>query len=236
MKSSAKRFETIQKHFDQVARGFDRGFSKVLPCYEPMIRALMLAMPFPEGRRLRAVDLGCGTGNITQAFLARYPHANVVCVDLAPTMLEVARAKLGKTRAVSFALCDVRDYKFEKKFDVVFSSMALHHVEEHEKKAFYRKLFRALAPGGAFCNADIFHAPEPALQAMYYGQWAAEMARNISPERIKGVFAKHHEEDRPTTMVAELDLLRAAGFKDVDVAWKHFGFAVCCGRKPRAGK
>lgn len=40
------------------------------------------------------LDVGCGTGNLTAALLARLgPNGRVVAFDLAPAMLEVARAK-----------------------------------------------------------------------------------------------------------------------------------------------
>ncbi|MBI5536961.1 MAG: class I SAM-dependent methyltransferase [Deltaproteobacteria bacterium] len=54
------------------------------------------------------VDVGCGTGNLTQALLRRLgPRGRVVAVDLSPRMIEVARGKVADER-VTWHVADAR--------------------------------------------------------------------------------------------------------------------------------
>lgn len=48
------------------------------------------------------------------------------------------------------------DYKFDDTYDVVVSSLALHHlVTDEDKIDFYRKIHESLSPDGVFFNADV---------------------------------------------------------------------------------
>lgn len=58
------------------------------------------------------LDVGCGTGNLTKALLARLsPAGRVLAVDISPHMIEVARAKIGDSR-VTWTLADARHLPF----------------------------------------------------------------------------------------------------------------------------
>ena len=41
------------------------------------------------------LDAGCGSGRVTEALLQRLPRGRVIAVDLSPSMIEAARARLG---------------------------------------------------------------------------------------------------------------------------------------------
>lgn len=43
----------------------------------------------------RMLEIGCGTGNLSTLLLQTYPHAELLATDLAPTMVEACRQRLG---------------------------------------------------------------------------------------------------------------------------------------------
>lgn len=90
-----------------------------------------------------ALDLGCGTGKAARVLAARYPEADVVGVDIAPAMIEEARALLPAELAarVRFQVADASDLPFDDaSFDVV---VLLNMIP------FFPELARVARPGGA---------------------------------------------------------------------------------------
>ena len=94
------------------------------------------------------VDLGCGTGRLTERVLERLPRGRVVAVDCSPAMLEVARANLRPRfpGRVAFVRADAAAPPFGAAADVVFSTATFHWVLDHD--ALFRGVFAALRPGG----------------------------------------------------------------------------------------
>ncbi|MDD5634824.1 MAG: methyltransferase domain-containing protein, partial [Candidatus Omnitrophica bacterium] len=96
-----KRFEAIKEHFEKEAAVFDKFFFKVAPHYEEMMQTLIDALPFDRRQRLRIIDLGCGTGNLSKKLITAYPKARVTCIYMADNMLKMARSKLKNYRNVT---------------------------------------------------------------------------------------------------------------------------------------
>jgi ubiquinone/menaquinone biosynthesis C-methylase UbiE len=88
-----------------------------------------------EGRAAnRIVDLGCGTGTIALLLADRFPKAEIVGVDLAESMLRLARAKVsarGLGARVSLLREDVKQTSLgDGSFDLVLSNSTLHHLPD----------------------------------------------------------------------------------------------------------
>ena len=92
--------------------------------------------------RLSVIDLGCGTGELTEMLADRLPGSIVLGVDSSPEMLEKAqkqvrpglRFELGTIETVTGA------------WDVVFSHAAIHWVANHRE--LIPKLVGLVKPGG----------------------------------------------------------------------------------------
>ncbi|MFA6320937.1 MAG: methyltransferase domain-containing protein [Candidatus Omnitrophota bacterium] len=225
------RFEAIKKHFESEAERFDKVFFKVAPFYKEAIGALVLTLPFADGKKPKVIDLGCGTGNITKAVKERYPDARVACLDMAQGMIEMAKAKLKNHKDIEYWVGDIRRYGYSDKPDAVISSLVLHHLDKKNKKLFYRKIFNALPKGGVFYTADFVLPPSDYLAKAYVGQWKKFLRKSFSSSQINEILTKHKEEDRPAELLFEIDLLRKVGFRDVEVVWKNYNFAVYGGVK-----
>jgi tRNA (cmo5U34)-methyltransferase len=227
-----KRFEAIKAHFEKEAAIFDKFFFKVMPRYEEMMQALVDALPFHRRERLKIIDLGCGTGNLSQRLISSYPNAHITCIDMAENMLKMAKAKLKNNRNVAFWLCDIRDFNYKGKYDVIAASMVLHHIEGKDKPKFYRKLYKALLKGGVFLCSDIFLSSNSHLQSLYMYKWRTFMKSNGLPmEKVNDMITRHQREDRPVVFEDELAIMRKSGFRNVDVILKHYNFAVYGGIK-----
>jgi trans-aconitate methyltransferase len=91
----------------------------------------------------RILDLGCGTGHLTEQITAA--GAKVVGVDRSPDMIQQAKEKYP---ALPFEVMDAREIVFAEPFDAVFSNATLHWIKEPEKVI--AGIARVLRPRGRF--------------------------------------------------------------------------------------
>ena len=91
----------------------------------------------------RILDLGAGTGHLTQQLTDA--GANVIGLDNALSMVQAAREKYP---AIDFVHADAANFHFKEPFDAVFSNATLHWVTEAEKAVVC--IAQALKPGGRF--------------------------------------------------------------------------------------
>jgi len=107
----------------------------------PFDELLGLLEPVPGGR---AVDLGCGTGELTAELHRHLRAASTVGVDTSPAMLEQARTST--VDGLRFELADLATWQPDAPLDVVFANASLHWVPDHP--ALLAHLSDLLAPGG----------------------------------------------------------------------------------------
>jgi ubiquinone/menaquinone biosynthesis C-methylase UbiE len=93
------------------------------------------------------LDVGCGTGNLSRALLARLSgEGRVLGVDISPGMIELARRKVADARA-AFRLADASRLPFpDASCDRAVCFSVWPHIEGKEGAA--RELLRVLRPGG----------------------------------------------------------------------------------------
>ena len=95
------------------------------------------------------LDVGCGSGFVGRRLLERRANFEVLlCVDVAPRMLEAARAALGGDPRIRYrgSLEGV-----EGSFDVITANSIFHHVPRPEEMA--ARIDSLLAPGGLLVGA-----------------------------------------------------------------------------------
>jgi len=226
--------DTVKQNFEEKARIFDSFIVQHIPDYRRMLDAVIASIPFEHDAHFKAIDLGCGTGTLTKLLSDAFPHAELTGMDIADNMLAMARAKLGARAGCRFVAGDLQTYEFDNRYDVVMSSLALHHLRtDADKQAVYKRIFDALTPGGVFFNADIVLSSDAFLEQAAMGKWKEYLMRSIPEAEVETVWIPQaHEQDRPARLMDQLDWLRRFGFTGVDVVWKYYNFAVYGGRKP----
>ena len=115
----------------------------------------MIALAGPRDSQ-RVLDVGCGTGNLLRAKGKR--HRNVELVGVDPDLKMLARAERKIRRAGLTAQLDrgfAQELAFpDASFDVVFSSLMLHHLETSAKDEMLAEVRRVLRPDGVLVLAD----------------------------------------------------------------------------------
>ena len=97
--------------------------------------------PAPDARVL---DVGCGTGLVTERLCALVPEGRVLAIDASQAMVDAAAARLGERATVWRA--DALELEVPAPVDLVVSTATLHWVADHPR--LWRRLHAALRPGG----------------------------------------------------------------------------------------
>jgi trans-aconitate 2-methyltransferase len=98
----------------------------------------------------RVLDVGCGTGRVTELLLERVPRGRVLAIDASAEMTALARERLGARESlggrVEVRCLDVLELSLTEPLDLVFSTATLHWVRDHDR--LWPCLARALRAGG----------------------------------------------------------------------------------------
>ena len=103
------------------------------------------------------LDVGCGTGTLAITAKQRVGQSGVVVgIDASPEMIERAKRKARKTGVeVNFQTAVVEALPFpDASFDVVFSTLMLHHLPRSVREQCAREIRRVLKPDGRVLAVD----------------------------------------------------------------------------------
>lgn len=104
----------------------------------------LMAMVETETPIERAVDLGCGTGELTQVLHEKLKITSTLGVDSSEQML--AQAKNLKSEGLSFHRGDIASFCEPGAYDLIFSNAAIQWVDGH--RHIFSNLKKSLKPGG----------------------------------------------------------------------------------------
>jgi trans-aconitate 2-methyltransferase len=166
------------------------------------------------------LDIGCGTGRLTEKLLQRVPRGRVVAIDLSSNMIQVARDYLKPSFAsrAQLAIADAAALPVSNGADAILSTATFHWVLDHPR--LFRSLHRALKPGGqlvAQCGG---------------GANLARIHERLDRLRHEPAFAEHFTSWREPWEFADADTTAArladAGFDDIrtNVEWSPVVFAT----------
>jgi ubiquinone/menaquinone biosynthesis C-methylase UbiE len=145
--------QQVAAHWDRRAAHFDEDFGhSIKTAAERAAWDRILGLVAPAGHALDALDVGCGTGFLSLELAAR--GHRVTGVDLAPTMLELARGKAAaQGLAVRFETADAENLPYPAgSFDLVISRHVLWTLPNPE--AAIADWLRVLRPGGRLAIVD----------------------------------------------------------------------------------
>jgi tRNA (cmo5U34)-methyltransferase len=209
--------------FGSMSASYDSLIRRAVPDYQDIIDTLISYLP-PAASRV--TELGCGTGNLSLRLAARYPTAEITCVDAADDMVELTRARVS---AAALAVAERARFvvaRFEEleagagSDDLVTSSFSLHHVAD--KRPLFAKIRARLRNGGRLCFADQLRGANAATQQVDWDHWIAfcRLPGHCTEDELQSLIEHSHAHDHYETVPDLTDWLRAAGFAEVDCLWR----------------
>jgi len=90
------------------------------------------------------LDVGCGSGRVTQALIDRLPRGRVIGVDGSPDMIAAAAERL--PAETELHVQDLVELRLDEPVDAILSTATFHWIADHD--ALFAALYTALKPGG----------------------------------------------------------------------------------------
>lgn len=231
------------EYFDFQAPLYDLYQRGCVPKYDEMIRiSTEFLAHFLAGQHgVRILDMGCGTGNSTEALLKLLPGARFICVDGSTGMLAAAERKL-VSAPVEFHCLDLEQEEWPKDweretFDAAMSVLVLEHLTPQGYRRILAQLLRRLKPNAWFVAVEGYSGEFN--QTLFFGEMnkleeQALVDGLITPNQLEEMKKLSAEKERH--YFADLDEKKRwwieAGFVGVTSIWQYYCVAALVGRKP----
>ena len=225
--------ETIAQAFEASVNYYDEWMRVALPSYDGIFAAALEQIPFEKTASIRVLDLGAGTGLFSWHVLEEYPAAMFTLCDLAPRMLEIARQRFAVYPGqFTYLIEDYRQISADQTFDLIISSLSIHHLSDNDKRALFARIHSLLNNDGLFINIDQIWGPTDYWQTHYWDQWLERVRRSGATEnQIEASVQRRRKYDHEASLADQLQWLGQAGFSQVDCVYKHAFIGVFCALK-----
>jgi tRNA (cmo5U34)-methyltransferase len=213
-----------------VADVFDDMLRRSIPQYNVMRQAcLRLAAHFRQPDT-DVLDLGCSRGQAIADLMGVCGGANhFLGVDVSRPMLEAARDRFAsgiRDGSVRIEELDLRYAYPQCRASVTFAVLTLQFIPVEYRSRIVQNVHRHTVDGGAFIFVEKVLGATPAIDELMIGYYHRMKARHgytqdaIERKRLslRGVLV-------PATARWNEDLLRSAGFGQIDCFWRWMNFA-----------
>ncbi len=148
----------------------------------------------------QVLDVGCGTGTLAMEVQSRVGRAGRVAgVDPSPQQIARARSKAARRNVpIEFQIGVIEQLAFpDQTFDVVLSTLMMHHLPTNLKRQGLAEIARVLKPGGRLVIADFKRKQERAGQAARFHAGGSGMQDLAALVKEAGFQHLETEEMRP---------------------------------------
>lgn len=176
------------------------------------------------------LDLGAGTGILTEKIYQKHLKSNITLIDISKQMLDKAQKKFTQNN-FQFIEADYINYNYTQKYDVIVSSLSIHHLTDDEKKQLYKKVYDILEEDGIFINADQVQGSTPQTEQKFKDKDKTHLEKQDIPLEEKKTLQERRKLDQPATLDDTIKWYKEIGYKNVDVYYKYYRYYVIAGEK-----
>lgn len=162
--------------FTEKAKEWDKN-EMVLQLSKATSSAILENIEF--NNQMQVMDFGAGTGLIASQVA---PHvSSITAVDISQSMLDKLVEKIGLKDKVKIICQNIIEQPLNKKFDLIMSAMALHHVKD--TSFLIQRFAEHLKPGAKVALADLdaedgsFHPAD--IEGVFHDGFEREELKNI---------------------------------------------------------
>ncbi|MBM4296079.1 MAG: methyltransferase domain-containing protein [Deltaproteobacteria bacterium] len=144
----------------EIKQGIRRNFARRAASYDRhaavqrfMAQELLRRAGGAAARAARILEIGCGTGYLTEQLRRANDQALVVALDLDPALVQRARARMAQDPGVAWVVADAETWGGRGVFDLVIANASFQWLTRPE--AALRACFRSLKPGGRLAFSSL---------------------------------------------------------------------------------
>ncbi|WP_410983728.1 malonyl-ACP O-methyltransferase BioC [Bacillus cereus] len=168
----------LRKRFNGAAVSYDQYAS----VQKKMAQQLLSIMKkhYHKTSSIRILELGCGTGYLTEQLAVSFPNAEIIAIDFAESMIAVAKTR-NHVESVTFRCEDIEHLTLSESFDVIISSATFQWL--NDLQITLKNLYRYLFEGGLLLFSTF---GEQTFQELHTAFQSAKEEKNIQSSSSVG--------------------------------------------------
>lgn len=213
--------ETVAPHFDEHVR-------QSVPGYQRIQESVASLTDFFCEDGSTIVDLGCATGETLYQVQqqTREKHLNLIGVDESHDMIQQAMRKTKGKPEYTFLCRRLEDFELPAETAVVTSILTMQFVRKPYRQILLKQIYESLEDGGAFVFVEKSFAASPQMQEMFTQLYHDfKESQGIEPEHIRKKDKSLRGVMMPNSLQENEEMLRRAGFKQIELFFKDLHFA-----------
>lgn len=209
---------------------FDDMLARSIPQYETMRRAVFDLSCLYIQPHTAIVDMGASRGEACAALIDKYALQNrFYLLDVSAPMLAVMQERFQhyiNLNSVAVSHCDLR-YEFPPvDASLVLSVLTLQFTPIEYRQRILQRVYDSLIPGGAFILVEKLLGGTAVIdEVMVKVYYALKRENGYTPEQIERKRLSLEGVLVPVTARWNEELLRMAGFRQIDCFWRWMNFA-----------
>lgn len=134
----------VAENFGRAALSYDKHarVQKAMAC-ELLEKILATNMSYS-----RILEIGCGTGYLTELLAEKFPQAAILATDISPQMVGAAKRQLSNYDNVAYLVADGEQLPVEGPFDLIVSSAVFQWFASYQEP--FSAYWQLLRSGGMF--------------------------------------------------------------------------------------
>jgi len=211
-----KKNDDVDAFYNSISKKYTESIKRCVPQYSEMLHSLFTYLK-PDFNPKEILELGCGTGNLTQLILLKYPNAKITAVDISEEIINECKSRI-HSQNIEYLRSDFKDLHLPKnKFDLVVSSISIHHIDNKAKEELFLKLFIAQTANGILSFCDQFRGETDFIYSKHIEKWKAFAHEQGASTDEWEMWMKHQQDhDFHATLSNHTKWLKEAGYNVVD--------------------
>lgn len=222
---------STEEFYDSFSGEYTDSILRCVPRYQEMLFKLFDYLPDNAAPK-RILELGSGTGNLTEQIRRRFPGAELKATDLSEACLNGCKERL-KDGNIQYIKSDFMDLDFPgETFDLVFSSIAIHHLRDPDKEVLLNRIHAWLHPRGRLVFCDQFRGETEPIYLRHIERWKEYALKQGAPQKEWELWMEHQKiHDFHSPLKRHMAWMEKVGFQGVDCLWRNLLWAVLQGSK-----
>ena len=222
-----------QKTFNEEAKIYEQTSRAVNIYFDEGLNTLIKNIKIRK-QNIRILDVCSGTGILTELVAKKFPKAEIVGVDFAKNMLDIAVARLKNYNFTPYCFDILDKEKMQNlgKFDLIISSCGIHNIHtKKQKQIAINNVVNLLKENGFYITLDYLKGNSKKeiehFREFQYNYLLKSYSKKEANEWMKLLA----EEDEPETLSTNLKMLGRAGLKTLKLIWQKEYMGIWAGTK-----
>ena len=221
MKRAKNEQTDVDAFYDSISKSYTGSIQRCVPQYYKMLISLFIYLK-PEFSPKTVLELGCGTGNLTLLIHQRFPEANITAVDISSECINECKLRIPNAD-IHYIKSDFKDIDFlDNTFDLIISSISIHHLNDKEKEILFNKLYCYQTKGGILSFCDQFRGETDFIYQKHIERWKEfAVEQGTSNDEWEMWMQHQHEHDYHSSLLDHLVWIGNAGYNIIDCTRRY---------------